>query len=210
MSDERKLSNPLFLQFYYLTSDIEAFLNCVAAGSTLLDIGCGSKPYAGLVDSSVRYIGIDADLENIHLDICASAYSIPLAELSVDVVVSFQVFEHLEEPYLALSEAYRVLRGGGSICITVPMSEQLHEEPRDFFRYTEYGLEYLLRKAGFDDIQVTRQGTNAANIGRRLATELSGSIVTRWVVPLINWFFMKVERRQGSDVMNYLAVARKT
>jgi hypothetical protein len=30
----------------------------------------------------------------------------------------------------------------------------VHEEPHDYFRYTQYGLEYMLNKCGFTDILV--------------------------------------------------------
>jgi hypothetical protein len=32
----------------------------------------------------------------------------------------------------------------------MPFIWHLHEEPRDFFRYTKYGLQYLFEQAGFE------------------------------------------------------------
>jgi hypothetical protein len=36
----------------------------------------------------------------------------------------------------------------------VPFIWHLHEEPRDFYRFTKYGLEYLLSKSGFEICEV--------------------------------------------------------
>ena len=44
---------------------------------------------------------------------------------------------------------FRVLRPGGYLLLTAPQTNELHEEPRDFFRYTNYGLHNLLEEAGF-------------------------------------------------------------
>lgn len=80
--------------------------------------------------------------------------AVPVASGSVDTVTSFQVMEHLPEPQHFLDECYRVLRPGGLLVITVPFMWQVHEAPHDYFRYTRYGLEYLLQKSGFSEILV--------------------------------------------------------
>jgi SAM-dependent methyltransferase len=62
--------------------------------------------------------------------------------------------EHLKEPSLFLSECYRILKTGGWLFITLPFMWQVHEAPYDFFRYTRFGLGYLLEKNGFVDIEI--------------------------------------------------------
>jgi hypothetical protein len=42
------------------------------------------------------------------------------------------------------------LAPGGKLILTVPFIWHIHEEPRDFFRYSRYGLEYLLKKSGYE------------------------------------------------------------
>lgn len=206
---ELSLWHPLFLQFYYLINDIKNYLEKVNENSVLVDIGCGTKPYQFYVDKTVNYVGVDYDSVNENVDIISSAYSINLESNSADYVVSFQVLEHLEEPFLMLKEAYRLLKFGGEICLTFPMSENLHEEPYDFFRYTEHGISYLLRNAGFNEIKIIRQGTTYANIGRRLSVLISGRRVLNLLVPLVNYIFMRLENRKGCDVMNYMVIAKK-
>ena len=47
-----------------------------------------------------------------------------------------------------------MLKPGGYALFTAPLFWHLHEEPRDFFRYTRYGLEHLFKGAGFELIEV--------------------------------------------------------
>ena len=206
---ELSLWHPLFLQFYYLINDIKNYLEKVNVNTVLVDIGCGTKPYQYYVDKSVNYIGVDLDSANENVDVISSADRINLESNIADYVVSFQVLEHLAEPFLMLKESYRLLKIGGEICLTFPMSEHLHEEPYDFFRYTEHGASYLLMKAGFDEIDIIRQGTTYANIGRRLAQLMSGKRIYNLLVPFVNYIFMKLENRRGCDVMNYMIIAKK-
>jgi SAM-dependent methyltransferase len=62
--------------------------------------------------------------------------------------------EHLEEPEFALRECFRVIKNGGVVIYTVPFIWPLHEEPRDFYRFSKYGLEYLFKKVGFEIIEI--------------------------------------------------------
>jgi hypothetical protein len=57
-----------------------------------------------------------------------------------------------------LGEAFRILRSGGYLVLNVPWQWWIHEAPYDYFRYTPYGLNYLLKKAGFTDIVVEPLG----------------------------------------------------
>lgn len=210
LTDELRLTHPLFLQNYYLVSDIKEYLTSLPSYSIIVDIGCGTKPYQEYVKKDSKYIGVDIDSENENVDINSSVYDIDLPEDFADYIVSFQVLEHLEEPGLMLKEASRILKKGGEIYLTFPMAEELHEEPYDFFRYTEHGIKYLLEKNGFNNLVIIRQGTNAANLGRKLVVKLHSRRYLKWSVPLTNYIFFKLENRQGGDVMNYGVKATKS
>ena len=124
----------------------------------LLDIGCGEKPYKKLFAPFVsEHIGIDYkdtphDISQI--DRFGTAYTIPADNEEFDCVICTAVLEHLEEPEKALNECFRVLRPGGVAIYTVPFIWHLHEEPRDFFRYSKYGLKYLFKKAQFEILEL--------------------------------------------------------
>jgi len=119
------------------------------ARGRLLDVGCGEKPYAPLFRDLVdEHVGVDHP-ESIHplsaVDVLATAYDIPLEDASFDTVLMTEVLEHLEEPARAIAEARRLLRPGGNLILSTPFMWPLHEEPRDFFRYSPHGLRHLLK-----------------------------------------------------------------
>jgi SAM-dependent methyltransferase len=126
---------------------------------TLIDIGCGLKPYEELASPYIeRHVGVDhpATLHGTHrVDIASTAYAIPVADASFDSALCSAVLEHLEEPELAIRECFRVLKPGAYAVYTVPLIWHLHEEPRDFFRFTKYGLSHLFGKAGFEIVELT-------------------------------------------------------
>ncbi len=124
----------------------------------LVDIGCGEKPYARFAGKNIHeYVGID-HIHTLHsksnIDIFSTVYKIPFPNDSVDSALCTSVLEHLEEPEKAIKECFRVLKQKGIVIYTVPFIWHLHEEPRDFYRYSKYGLEYLFKKVGFEIVEM--------------------------------------------------------
>ena len=125
---------------------------------SLIDIGCGTKPYKDLLAPYVTsHVGLDQhntlhDKSNI--DRFGTAYNIPASDGEFDSALCTAVLEHLEEPEQALRECHRILKWGGVAIYSVPFIWHLHEEPRDFFRYSKYGLKYLFEKVGFEIVEI--------------------------------------------------------
>jgi SAM-dependent methyltransferase len=120
----------------------------------VLDLGCGDQPYKSWFHGNVTgWLGLDwpdgGHPRGCGADLVGDALALPFKEESFDTVVCTQVLEHVPEPLTLLCEAGRVLRPGGRLVLTAPQYNGLHGEPRDFYRYTRYGLEHLARKAGF-------------------------------------------------------------
>lgn len=134
-----------------------------AATGTLLDLGCGAKPYQAIFSKVQLYVGVDLPCElsanklNKRADAYADLLNLPFSNSSFDVVLSTQALEHSADPERALREAARVLRGNGLIIITVPFLAAEHEEPHDYFRYTRFGVSALLERSGFRNVAVRKQ-----------------------------------------------------
>jgi len=125
----------------------------------VVDLGCGSAPYRDIIlDIAEEYIGVDWE-NSMHdqskVDVFADlSKRLPFEDDYADTVVSFEVLEHLPEPDFFLCECNRILKPTGLLFMTVPFMWHVHEEPHDYFRYTQYGLRYLLEKNGFSEIAI--------------------------------------------------------
>lgn len=109
-----------------------------------------------------QYVGLDVrdtEYDVSGVDLFGSATDIPADDGSFDVVLSTSNLEHVEEPAAALREWARVLEPGGVAVVSVPLFWHLHDEPRDFYRYTKFGLEYLFKQAGFEIDRLEPIGT---------------------------------------------------
>jgi SAM-dependent methyltransferase len=93
----------------------------VAAGETILDVGCG----AGQVVEALRARGFEsAGLDVAPPEIAGchgyDGRTIPFPDASFAAVGAFNVLEHVEEPVPFLDEMARVLKTGGRMVVSSP------------------------------------------------------------------------------------------
>ncbi len=99
-------------------------------GKRVLDIACGEGyGAAGLARAGARsVVGID-----VSADVCdharrkygldaraGDAQAIPLPDRSIDVIVSFETIEHVDQPVVFLGECARVLVPDGMLIVSTP------------------------------------------------------------------------------------------
>jgi SAM-dependent methyltransferase len=141
----------------------EAFEHIGRTGK-LFDGGCGSGEFArrvltqglctevvGLEPSDQNFKQLQGNLgtyPNVRI-IQASLLDIPEANASMDMVMSTQVIEHIEDHETVASELVRILRPGGFALITVPHPPEPFPND-DHFRegYTEADLRALFEPLG--------------------------------------------------------------
>ena len=97
---------------------------------------------------------VDTFHDKSNVDLFGTAYEIPADDASFDSATCTAVLEHLEEPEAALRECHRVLKPAGYAVYSVPFIWHVHEAPRDFYRYSRYGLDYLFKKVGFEVVEI--------------------------------------------------------
>jgi SAM-dependent methyltransferase len=146
-------------------------------GQTVVDLGCGDGIFAlglcrrtlaaevvamDLVEVDLAFLGQVAKEHGEDLDrgplprfVRSKPDVIPLPDRSVDVVVSWSVFEHVAEPATLAREAYRVLRNGGVFVVQIwPLFASEHgshlwpffDEPFVQWRLDEAAIEAHLRR----------------------------------------------------------------
>ncbi len=188
-------------------------------GGLLLDIGCGNRPYAFLFTTATQYVGIDLpaqDMTQRESDVWASGLQLPFASERFDIVLCTQVLEHVPQPWRLIQEAFRVLKAGGGFILTAPQTWGLHEEPRDYYRFTRYGLQYLLESAGFEVKWLEARGGVFRMIGQTLLSFLYIHNQVRQLTPwlksmntMLNTFFAYLDKRWPweKDTLGYAAMS---
>ena len=211
--EDISLWSPTYLQSKFTLPCIEKYFKNIKIG-TICDFGCGDKPYQNYCGKEVKYLGIDIDTENEKADIFASVcQKIPLEDELSDYCVSFFVLEHVEEPQIKISEMYRILKKGGKIFMLIPMYWEEHEIPYDFFRFTKYGIEHLLKEAGFREINIYPLNGSFSIIGVTIAKMLNNFILLKPIIPFANLFFYYLDKKfthkNSGNIMTYKVTAEK-
>ncbi len=174
-----------------------------------LDVGCGRKPYEGFFRSS-QYVGLEVDSPESRragrADVFYDGKRFPFEDASFDSLVATEVLEHVFRPAEFLSEAGRVLKGGGALLLSVPFVWDEHGQPWDFARYTSFGLRYLLEEAGFEVLEVSKTVADVRALFQLVIGYLYKKTVTRsgWFNRLTTLFLMAPLNLAGEALAFFL------
>lgn len=117
-------------------------------GAVVIDYGCGNMPYRPLFQAAgCTYLG--ADFDGAPDVAIAPDGRIDAADASADLVVSFQVLEHVRDLDRYFAEARRVLKPGGRMVLSTHGTWLYHPHPEDHRRWTRQGLVAEIEGFGF-------------------------------------------------------------
>ncbi len=189
------------------------------AGALVIDVGCGQSPYRALLSGFSRYVGLDApgypDSAS-RPDVSGDACALPFRDTVADAVLCTEVIEHNRDPVVMLTELYRVLKPGGALLLSAPFTWHLHDEPHDYWRFTEYGLRVLCEHTGFHVVTVrATNGTCGALLQARAYWLYFASGRLRVLVRPLVWLLQAAAvvatpfDRNRRMTSNYVVLARK-
>jgi len=130
-------------------------------GLQVLDVGCGAGNMIHHLSryGAVRGLEVDprpvrqARLRGYHVELHDATQPYPYDDGSFDLVTAFDVIEHVDDDLAILREAYRCLKPGGHMAITVPALMWLWSHNDDINahrrRYTAGELRAKLAQTGF-------------------------------------------------------------
>lgn len=115
----------------------------------VLDVGAGSSNrYKNFFTNAKGYLRLDVE-PDYKPDIVGSADDMPVSDGSFDSIVCTQVLGDLLYPHKVIAEFRRVLRPGGIVLLTEGFMNELHGKPRDYWRFTPFGLQALFESEDF-------------------------------------------------------------
>ena len=94
-----------------------------------------------------KYIGLDIE-RGANVDVVSADPShYPLESRTFDVVLTGQMLEHCERPWLVVPEMARLLKPGGLLAIVTVWKMFLHDYPRDVWRFMPDAFRVLFDEA---------------------------------------------------------------
>ena len=148
-----------------LRRDLKYFSDIIGDAKLMLDVGGGREFHFEDIIRPSSIISLDLYRPS---QVQGDASALPFTSQCVDTVICTEVFEHLTDPDLALSEIHRVLTQLGFLIVTVPFLWGVHDIV-DYHRWTETGLENMLIRAGFKVLSLRRRGGVFSAIGNMIA-----------------------------------------
>jgi len=136
-----KILDKIGLTSNIVRRDLKRFMAAHGDPGLTLDIGCGYAFYREYFPNRIAF-----DIRPLPgVDVVGDAHRLPFEDEKFDNILCTEVLEHLKEPAVAISEMRRVLKMGGKLILTTRFFCPLHDVPDDYYRFTKYGLKYLLR-----------------------------------------------------------------
>jgi len=196
-----------------------AFAEPLCIGKRVLDLGCGSGYGTHrIAQHAAETYGVDVASDaiafararyvksNLHFARIDAGARLPFDEGSFDVVLSFQVIEHVKDDAAYLREARRVMKAGGTLVLITP--DRRHrllpgQKPWNRWHLREYGLDELADLAArqFNVVRRLRMGA-AWPIAK---VEIERYVRTKWLtLPMTLPFVPEPLRIAGLNALHRL------
>lgn len=195
------------------------------AKGSLIDLGCGHVPmyemYKNAITSHTCADWNDTFHKNELLDVICDLNKAPLPfdNNVYDTIILSEVLEHIRKPEQLIHEIYRIQKPQGFLLLSVPFYYPIHEQPFDYYRYTQYALSSMLEDAGYEIVEMEASGgafESTVNLVAKIMMKLP-----KWgkyfAIPLqeIAWWIISGKVKRGRKIgftrfpLGYMVAAQK-
>lgn len=122
------------------------------SGKKVLEVGCAMNTYSTYCNATNTIVRTDVK-PSPRVDRVEDVTSLSFENNSFDVIILSNVLEHVYYFQKAVDECFRVLKRGGEIVVIVPFLFPLHDEPGDYWRFSQHALQKLFEKFSFVKIE---------------------------------------------------------
>ena len=216
-------SSPGMYAIYLMHLASYEFAKQYTAGQRVLDLGCGSGDGAAMIAETARSVtAVDVSPEavsyaahkygrpNLTFQQIKADELLPFPDQSFDVVLSFQVIEHVMDDAAYVREACRVLTEDGVLIVITPNRTTrllAGQKPWNRWHVREYGSEELLRLLHQNGGDAAMQYMTARGEIARL--ELGRYARMKWItLPVTLSWLPESWRRAGLDLLHAIAGLR--
>ena len=164
----RSVESTAWLYYQHLTETLS--LEKIQSLKNSLEIGCGAGSFLRLLKiSGLDVKGIEPDLnmaqygiDQYELDIETGFFEDVVLESKYDLISSFHVIEHIENPTLFVRKVYESLQQGGLFYLECPTLDNMYGTDEKFFfwkphinSFSDVTIRFLLEKEGFEVLNLT-------------------------------------------------------
>lgn len=159
LATERRLAHLIFSSRRWINGHVARVAPSLSGGRILeigsgrQDLGVDAYSMKKHFDDSCKFIQTDFNPDFGHQVVDVTTMDF---EDEFDAILCLEVLEHVPCFWEAIPRLHRALRPGGRLMVSTPMIFPYHDEPGDFYRFTEHGLQHLL--SDFRDVEVYHRG----------------------------------------------------
>lgn len=190
----------------FLRREEYAALSKLSIDGKILDIGGSKKSgYHELIKGEHEILTGNID-SSYDCDVIFDAQKTwPIESNSYEGVLLINVLEHIYAYDACLEETYRVIASGGIVVGVVPFMFNVHGSPSDYFRYTRFTIEQVLKEKGFREIEIQELGTGAFSV---IYHCLIGFVKWLWLADLLIPIFRGLDTLASKIKPNNLMSAK--
>ena len=118
---------------------IEQLVDDLKPGEIGLNVGAGETRFHDQV------LNLDIYCSD-HIHIVTKGVLLPFKDSCLDLIISQEVLEHVEDPFAYISEIHRVLKPRGKFYLQLPFVIGYHPGPSDYWRFTRAAYCQMLPK----------------------------------------------------------------